>query len=435
MLCRRLTALVVLFCLPWQLYAQDEAAMQLKIQELQAQLDEAQKELTQAKQENAALKSVDAKAVPYLDFETLTGLLGELHTLSVGDGPSEAFASTAWLPSNISEHWATVTEQAMLALDGMKEKATALSASAAEAAQGATEKATKVAQDLHKSLEPHIGDHFEHGMKAYKEDLEPHVETAREVASIKLREAQEMFKQGSSALLESSTTAVGSLTDNMQVFRLLSSDVLGDYQTVAGEKVRQAMAPAVYTVGGRTFRFGRGLVDMIAAGTQLLLFAYLLFILVWRIFLRTVLWKLGMKLFGRNMMALLLRTLRLCISVLRACLRLLWGTFMQLLGMTMSLTTLSFTTLVFLGIVYGVEVSVLLGMGLSKGLKLRYRLAISGALGLLTFLVMVVRGRMKRAKKSNVNGSNGSNGKAKHAEKPAPAKSQPKAEAKKQAKK
>eukprot|EP00971_Amphidinium_carterae_P143445 2842011-Amphidinium_carterae.1 len=26
--------------------------------------------------------------------------------------PLKAFASTAWLPSNISEHWATVTEQA-----------------------------------------------------------------------------------------------------------------------------------------------------------------------------------------------------------------------------------------------------------------------------------------------------------------------------------
>jgi len=418
--------------------------MQKTILDLQVKIEEVKKELGQVKTENAALKAATAgggsKGVPYLDFETLTGLLGELHTLSLGDAsPTEALSSATWMPANISEHWASVTEQAMLALDGIKEKATALSATAAEAAQGASEKATLLAQDLHKSLEPHIGDHIESGMKAYKEDLEPHVETAKEVAAIKLREAQEMIKQGSSALLESSSTAVGSLTENLQVFRLLSTDMLGEYQSVAGEKVRQAMAPAAYTIGGKTFHFSRGLLDMLAAGIQLVLFAYLLFIIVWRIFLRTLLWKLGMKLLGRNVMAIVLRSLRLCISIIRSCLRLVWGTTFRLLGMAMSLTTLSFTTLIFFGVVYGVEVSVLLGMGLGKGLNLRHRLMVSGVLGLLTYLAMTVRGRAKRAKSSaNLDSNGASNGKAKTAQKsaaPAAAKSQPKAEAKKPAKK
>jgi len=379
----------------------------------------------------AAEAAASAKAVPYLDFESLTGLLGELHSVSLGEISSEAIPAASWLSANITEHWLTVTEQAMSTLDSIKEKAATLRATAAEAAQGAAEKATLVAQDLHKQLEPHIGEHVKAGMEAYKEDLEPHVETAKEVASAKLLEAQELLKRGSSTLLESSTVAMGSFGDNIQALRLQSSDILDQSFSMASEKLSWAMSPSAYQLGGKTIKFSRGLIDIVAAGAQILLLAYLLFIIVWRIFLRTLLWKLGLKFVGRNTFKVATGSLRLAFSFVRLSFSIVWGLFLQAVGVVQSVTSLSIWTLIFLGIVYGIEVSVLLGMGVGKGLKLRYRLLISGGLGLLVWFSFAVRRCSRKAKSSSsspeTNGKS-TNGKAKAAAKT-------KAEAKKSTKK
>ena len=116
--------------------------------------------------------------------------------------------------------------------------------------------------------------------------------------------------------------------------------------------------------------------------------AVLVHVVAWRLCLKTLFWRLGMKVFGKKAISMSLLAVKVCRWMLATVISLALTSLSWALGLANMVTCLGVMSAICTAFVYGVELSVLLGMGVSKGLTLPMRVAAGLAVGLLWGLVL-----------------------------------------------
>jgi hypothetical protein len=415
-----------------------------------AQAAKAMEELKkQAALQEEAVKTLSAtcaasEEVPYLStdvFHKVLGILGEATSAGYGSVKEQypdwdaQLMSLAWAVTNVSME--QVQEAAAVQIEALRKQVAELSSVLTVQALEAADKAKVQALDLHKThLEPHVAPHMEQaqvqlaeaqkqGQELYAAHVEPHMGMAMELYSKLVQPhvetARSSLLSAYSTATEQATAAVAMLSDVAKGgVREKLSVLTADSRFQALEEM---LSPKSLKFGQKTLRFPRGLLDIGAALVQLTLVAVVLFVVAWRLCLKTLFWRLGMKVFGKKAISMSLLAVKVCRWMLATVVSLALNSLSWALGLANMVTCLGVMSAICTAFVYGVELSVLLGMGVSKGLTLPMRVAAGLAVGLLWGLVVgpstlcrcCMRRKAAKAKKETT-------GKAKATPKPADAK-------------
>jgi len=376
-------------------HEQAQAALRQSVQEMKrraAEHEERANHLTATCQ--------NSEEMPYLSsdiFYKVFNILADVTSVGV-DGLKETYPD---FDKQLTEVAWTVTNISMEQVQTLSAQASELSAQLASQAYDAADKAKAATLELHRThVEPHLGAHLaeaqKQGMDLYASHVEPHLGTARsmyaesvhphvDTAGAVLREALAVAgAQARAALAVASDLRSGGLITTL-------SSTLSAYVSDAHLKMLQEMellAPRAIQVGHRVLKFPRGMLDIVAALVQLALVGFVAFVVAWRLFLKTLLWRLGVKVFGIRVLGAASRCLRLC----RAAVGLAVGLTLRLmswaLGLVNMVTCFGLMSAISAAFVYGTELSLLLGLGVSKGLSLPLRLGIGLALGLVWSLAV-----------------------------------------------
>lgn len=335
--------------------------------------------------------------MPYLSTDVFSKVLDILVDVTSAGFDSIKETYPDWDAQLASVAW-TITNSSMEQAQVLSAQVAELSTQLAAQAYDAADKAKAAATDLHKThVEPHLGEHLstaqKEGMELFATHVEPRLGTARTV-----------YKESVHPHVDSASTvllgSVATLTEQAKMVSGMVSEAtkggltgtLSAWAATSGHlKALQDMdllSPKSLQIGSRVLKFPRGVLDISAAAVQLLFVAFIFFIVAWRLCLKTLLWRLGVKVFGLRAVNVAKFMLRLCKRAVSMAVGLSLNLMLWALGLMNMVTCLSLLSAVGCCLVYGIELSVLLGLGVTKGLSLPVRLAAGLAIGLLCGLVL-----------------------------------------------
>lgn len=368
-------------------------------------------------QQQAAVHEETAKALsatcaaseemPYLStdvFHKVFGILSEAASAGYGSIKEQypdldaQLNSMAWAVTNVSME--QVQAAASVQIEALRKQVAELSSVVTAQALEAADKAKAATLDLHKThLEPHVEKHLpevqvqlaeaqKQGEELYAKHVEPHVGPAWELYS---KSVQPHVDTARSSLLSAYSAATEQAMATLSDLPGLGC-VKDKLSALAADSRFQALeemvSPKAVKIGQRTLRFPRGMLDIAAALFQLTLVAVVLFVVAWRLCLKTLFWRLGMKVFGKKAISMSFLAVKVCRWLLATVISLALTSLSWALGLANMVTCLGVMSAICTGFVYGVELSVLLGMGVSKGLTIPMRVAAGLAVALLWGLVV-----------------------------------------------
>lgn len=353
------------------------------LKQMKAQLEAAQKENAQLKKQLAS-----AGEEPYLSYEEIVDALGDVTDFALAQGNlKNVDLATVYTAANASYE----------VLHAASEQATAAASKGLAAATEALYSASHLAQDLHgKHVSQHSREYVDTAAELYTAHLEPHVSTARkayyENVHPHVGKASEALYAGVGAAAEGGRSLSPKL---LELHGLVKNGV----SQVTGGKLGFLVEPRTFTVMGRTFRFNHGLLDCALAGLQGLIAFYLGFMILWKLCLSTLVWKLGIQIMGRRVFVGLVGGLvKVCIIVTRTILKIAFTLVLALLSFSFTWFLLALCGMVGIGILHGVE------KGLTLGLAPSLRLGAGAGVGFLLWVLFrctLCKKRKAEAKPTN----------------------------------
>jgi len=335
------------------------------------QLAELTAKLKAVEQHNVALtKQIsDAGDVPYVSTQFIVDSLAHVTDAALGKDSLNVDLSSVY----------TAADAGYGALSQASEQATVAASKGYAASTDAYGSASKVAQDLYKEhVSSHTGQYYDAAMEAYTQYGETHVGTIRKAYNENLHShvnmATEKLYAGYGAAVEGSKTAIPKVWDVVQLVKqsIPSAGV--------GKQLAFLVQEQTFTVPvlNRKVTFNYGYLDGVLMLVQALVAAYIGVQVIWRLFLRTIVWNIGIKILGREV------CLRLSMIFIKVSLKL--TRFFVSLALSLVLTALSWALCWFILGLFGVLGVVLLHVfenGVKVGLKPGMRLALGLCFGLL----------------------------------------------------
>jgi len=301
----------------------------------------------------------------------------------------------------------TAADASYAAFQAAGQQATVAASKGYAASTEAYGSASKIAQDLYgQHVSQHTGEYYDAAMDAYTSHMASHVGTVRKAYNDNLHShvntATEKLFAGYGAALEGSKTISPKVWDVVTMVKqsVTSAEV--------GKQFSFLMQPQTFTVPGlgKKMTLNHGYMDAALMLVQALVAAYVgalvAAIFIWRLFLKSVVWNIGIKLLGREV------CLRLSVNVINVSLKL--ARFFVSLALSLVLTVFSWALFWFILGACGVTGVVLLHAfetGLKVGLKPGMRLALGLCFGLLFgFIFQCTFCRKRKAKASATNTKN-----------------------------
>lgn len=367
---------------------EDCSALQEKIKSLEV-------ELAKAKELSGKAKGDSTAGLPYASFQileksfsTVSELVNEglgstqipMPDLSIGE-----LSSTAWNKANKS--YAQAKEL-------ITQAAPVVSSTAALAQQKAGE-ASAVASDIYAThLKDHVGEYVTVSVDVYGKHLSPHVTTAQKM----------YYESVYPHITEGSKVLSGSLSSILEQGMELSKDIsVADGLGTAFTKVKASSQSLDFALSkisfvfetktlkflGRTFSFPYGYIDIASAALQIFCVAFLVLYLTWKLFLKTLVWNILLKVIGRKILyGTVTTTLKLCYKITWLLQKILWSLISLALRAIFFAVKLLITCSMGLGLVTGADKAAQAGLQKSAkdfGVTLEMRLAASLAIGMLFY--------------------------------------------------
>lgn len=289
-----------------------------------------EKALKAAKQENEKLQKsandmrqkldkafIPRSEVPYFSAEVLTHSVGALrHLVSLAAERSKA---TVPIPE-----WASaeklvgptqaVANASLAAFQKAREHAGTAAIMALETGKRSASSATTVAQELYgKHAAPYAETYVTEGAKLYEAHVAPAVASGRKLYTEKVHPhlgrhvglAHEKLTVAAGAAYEHGKTLAPVVKEYAEVARLNAQAWLNSLQGPIFDKMwavlEKITEPRSFSIAGRKFSFPWGFVDICLLAIQVFIFGFLGLVITWKLFLKTLLWKIGLKFLGRKM--------------------------------------------------------------------------------------------------------------------------------------
>lgn len=246
-------------------------------------------ELEAARAEIAALKkSRKTVEVPYVSTKVILDSLGAV----IGQGSLNLDLAPVY----------TAADASYGALQAASLQATEMASQGSAAAQRHLSTAAEMAQDLHgKHVSEHTKEYYDTAMKTYTTHLAPHVDTARKVYDQSGAAYVDMATAGIYAGIGAVSEGGKSLSPKLselwqQGMKILSGASGGKL----GDQFGVLTKPRTVEMFGRSRTFEHGIVDIILAALQGACVLYVAVRLLWKLFLKTLIWNIGLKFFGKT---------------------------------------------------------------------------------------------------------------------------------------
>mmetsp|Transcript_83122 Transcript_83122/g.144419 ORF Transcript_83122/g.144419 Transcript_83122/m.144419 type:complete len:468 (-) Transcript_83122:133-1536(-) len=289
-----------------------------------AKIASLEKSLKAIKEENQNLKSQLEKAnipqseIPYFSAEVLTHSVGALRhfsNLALARGKA-AVPVPEWVSMDkLVGPTQAVANASLAALMKAKDHGTTLALMGLETGKKSAVHVSNAAHDLYsKKAAPyaetyvnagaelyttHVGPAMTSGRKLYSEKVHPHL--GRHVGL-----AQEKLTVAAGAAFEQSKTLVPLIQQYAEVARVNLQAQLNSLRGPILDKLLSVLAkitePRTFTIGGRKFSFPWGFLDICLLAVQAFVFSCVALVISWKFFLKTLLWKIGLKFLGRKML-------------------------------------------------------------------------------------------------------------------------------------
>lgn len=360
--------------------------------------------------ENAQMKKQIADAAPYLSTGTIVDSLGSVTEYAMSQGSLDKVdLAPVYSASKVSYE----------AIQKATSQATAASSNGIAAAMAAMQKTSEMAQDLHgKHVSQHTGEYYDVALDAYTTHLSPHVSTARkayyDTVHPHVGKASETMYASFGAAMEGGKSLSPKITD---VLKLGMKSVTDAWNGQLVKQLDFLVKSQSFTVLGRTFNFNHGFLDIALAAVQGLIGSYLAFMILWKLCLSTIVWKIGVQILGRKVVwTLINRVVKVCYRV---------TIFLLSIGFTLVLTVLALAfSWIMLAICGGLGVAMLhvIEQNAKVGLKPGIRLSLGVGIGLFFWLLVRCTCCKKRKAAKAVNGKAAAKGNKQEPKKAAAAK-------------
>jgi len=311
----------------------------------------------------------DAVGLPYVSTQVIVDSLAHVTDAALGKDSLNVDLSPVYSAADVGYE----------ALSSASAQATVAASQGYAASTEAYGSASKVAQDLYKEhVSQHTGEYYDAAMDAYTSHMESHVGTLRKAYNENLHShvnmASEKLYAGYGAAVEGSKSALPKIRDVVQMVKesIPSAGV--------GKQLAFLAQEQTFTVPvlNRKVTLNHGYLDAVLMLAQVLIAAYIGVQFLWKLFLKTLVWNIGIKLLGREV------CLRLSVTFFKVSFK-VTGFFVSL-GLSLLLTALSWALCWFILALFGVLGVVLLHVfenGVKLGLKPGMRLALGLCFGLL----------------------------------------------------
>jgi len=356
------------------------SAQEAKIKELTEQLQE-------AKAQNAKLmqKLATSSETPYMTTEALVDSFGAVTEFALSQG-----MMMKGIDVDLSAVY-TAANASMESFQSASTQATSAVSRGYEVAKDAVLQAAELAQDLHgKHVSPHSDEYY----KIAVETLEPARQVYFETVHPHLGKATETVYTVSGTVVESSKkltpTVLEFVTQASEHFSKASQGPVRDV-------LQKFVEPREFVVLGRKLRFPHGYLDAGLAAVQILIGTWAVYTFVWKLFLKTLVWQIGVKLFGEKICLRMTGMLvKVTFKLVRIMLSILVSLAFSTLCLAFSLLMLTICSALGVSLLHGIE------KGSSAGIPIRVRLAVGLCFGLLVYFFCQCKCCKRRKKEPTV---------------------------------
>lgn len=255
--------------------------------------------------------------VPYFSAEVFTHSVGALRhfsNLAAAHGKA-AVPVPEWVSMDKLAGPAKAAANASLAaFTKGKSHATNFAFVALETGKKSASAATSAALEAGKKAAPYAETYYAAGMELYEKHAKPAISKSRNLYAEKVHPhlgrhvglAHEKLTHAAGATMEKSKTLIPLVQQYAEVARVNVQAQMNSLQGPIFDKllsiVTKVTEPRSFTIGGRKFSFPWGFLDIFLLTIQVLVFSFVALVIGWKFFLKTLLWKIGLKLLGRKML-------------------------------------------------------------------------------------------------------------------------------------
>lgn len=256
--------------------------------------------------------------IPYFSAEVLTHSVGALRhfsNLALAHGKA-AMPVPEWVSMDkLVGPTQAVANASLVALQAAKEHGSTIALMGLETGKKSAMLVTDAAQDLYsKKAAPYAETYVTAGTELYKTHVSPAMANGRKLYAEKVHPhlgrhvglASEKLTVAAGAAYEHGKTLVPLIQQYAEVARVNVQAQLNSLQGPIFDKllnvIRKITEPQTFTIGGRKFSFPWGFLDIILLTVQVIVFSCVALVITWKFFLKTLLWKIGLKLLGRKML-------------------------------------------------------------------------------------------------------------------------------------
>jgi hypothetical protein len=267
--------------------------------------------------------------------------------------------------------------------------------------------AADMAKDLHSK---HASIHTQEYYDITVQTLEPHVATVRKVY---YDSVHPHFNKYSKTISDGVGAAVeGGKALSPQVMRVVQETTQTLSKGSSAPFFANLVKPQTFDVLGRKFSFKHGWVDVALALVQGMLAFYLIFNVMWKLFLKTLVWNIGIKLLGKKVFFGLVRTfVKVSFRLTRKLISISLYLVLTVVGIAFSLLLLAICGGLGVAMMHGIEKGA--AVGLSAGIRLAAGAGVGAFIYLLLRCTCCKRSKKEKAtngKTKHTNGTNGTNG-------------------------